>query len=69
MASNLRAKIGKSDTLIVHDVNAESTTKFVEENPGTEVAQNVREVAEKSVCSFLLPTPPYMMNYFVLSMI
>lgn len=51
MATNLKAKIGKSDTLIVHDVNSESTKKFVEENPGTEVAQNVREVAEKSVCA------------------
>lgn len=54
MATNLKAKIGKSDTLIVHDVNSESTKKFVEENPGTEVAQNVREVAEKSVCAIII---------------
>jgi len=53
MASNLRAKIDKSDTLVIHDVNAEITAKFVKENPGAEVAQNVREVAEKSVCTSL----------------
>jgi len=57
MATNLKAKMGESDTLIIHDVNSESTKKFVEENPGTEVAQNVREVAEKSVCA--TPSPLY----------
>jgi len=49
MATNLRAKIPKSDTIIVHDVNKDTTAKFAKDNEGVEVAQNVREVAEKSV--------------------
>jgi hypothetical protein len=63
MARNLRAKIPAEDTLFVHDVNTTATKKFLEEHfQGVRVANNVREVAEKSVCvnhfSFLL----HMMN-------
>jgi hypothetical protein len=64
MAKNLRAKIPAEDTLFVHDVNTAATKKFLEENPqGVRVADNVREVAQKAVCtsstsSFRL----YMMN-------
>ena len=65
MAKNLRAKIPKSDTIIVHDVNKEITAKFAKEHEGTEVAHNVREVAEKSVRtehSLLLFARCYVMN-------
>lgn len=54
MASNLRAHISKSDTLIVHDLNADTTAKFAQENPGTQIAQNCGEVAEQSVCLQIL---------------
>lgn len=71
MARNLRAKIPASDTLIVRDVNKDSMNRFVEESKeiarssgggGTEVgrvdiAENAREVAEKSV-SITHPPPP-----------
>lgn len=50
MAKNLREKIAKSDTLIVHDVNHEAISRFQSEVSNVTVAQNVREVAEKSVC-------------------
>lgn len=49
MASNLRAKLPKSDTVIVHDINADATSKFKSENEGVEVASSVREVAVRSV--------------------
>ena len=49
MATNLRAKIKSSDTIVIHDVNTETTAKFAQENKGIEVAECVREVAEKSV--------------------
>lgn len=62
MAKNLRAKIPASDTLIVRDVNEEAAKRFVAEaqeaarNNGAgadegrvEIAENAREVAEKSV--------------------
>jgi 3-hydroxyisobutyrate dehydrogenase len=62
MAKNLRAKIPASDTLIVRDVNEEAAKRFVAEaqeaarnngagaNEGrVEIAENAREVAEKSV--------------------
>ncbi|KAF3385195.1 hypothetical protein F1880_003074 [Penicillium rolfsii] len=61
MAKNLRAKIPASDTLIVRDVNEEAVKRFVAEaqeaarNNGAgadegrvEIAENAREVAEKS---------------------
>jgi hypothetical protein len=54
MAKNLRAKIPAEDTLFVQDVNTAASKKFLEEHPqGVRVAANVREVAEKAVC-----TPP-----------
>jgi 3-hydroxyisobutyrate dehydrogenase len=62
MAKNLRAKIPASDTLIVRDVNEEAAKRFVAEaqeaarnngagaNEGrVEIAENAREVAERSV--------------------
>lgn len=52
MAKNLRAKIEESDTLIVYDVNADATKKLQEEAGNVEVAQSVREVAEKAVRQF-----------------
>ncbi|KAK4981897.1 hypothetical protein LTR66_009626, partial [Elasticomyces elasticus] len=48
MARNLRKNLPESDKLVVFDVNKESTSKFVEEVQGAEVAEDVREVAEKS---------------------
>lgn len=62
MASNLRAKIPPSDTLVIHDINPAITQKFVEEvgiaakeagapakGTGIEVASSLRALAEKSV--------------------
>lgn len=49
MAQNLRAKLPSSDNLIIHDVNSEATARFVKENSNVEVAEDVRDVAEKSV--------------------
>ena len=49
MAQNLRKKISSSDTLIIHDVNPAVTEQFAQEVGNVTVAQNVREVAEKSV--------------------
>lgn len=62
MAKNLRAKIPAADTLIIRDVNEEAAKRFVAEaqeaahNPDenrVEIAQNAREVAEKSVSVML----------------
>jgi hypothetical protein len=62
MAKNLHAKIPSTDTLIIRDVNEESTARFIKEAretakstgatdvlPKVVVAQNAREIAEKSV--------------------
>lgn len=62
MAKNLHAKIPPSDRLIIRDVNEESTARFVREArdtakssgasnvlPEVIVADNAREIAEKSV--------------------
>jgi 3-hydroxyisobutyrate dehydrogenase len=62
MAKNLRAKIPASDTLIVRDINEDAMKRFATEaqeaarsngasaNEGlVELAENAREVAEKSV--------------------
>jgi len=51
MAKNLRAKIPAADTLIIRDVNEETAKRFAAEAHGAavEIAQNAREVAEKSV--------------------
>ena len=65
MAKNLRAKVPAEDTLFVHDVNTATTKKFLEENPtGVRVANNVREIAEKAVCSASSLTTPCMMIPF-----
>ena len=50
MAKNLRAKIQESDTMVIHDVNSKALEKFKSEVGNVEVAKNVREVAEKTVC-------------------
>ena len=51
MAKNLRAKVPKSDKLIIHDVNPAVTEHFAEEHVGqsVEIAQSVREISEQSV--------------------
>lgn len=62
MAKNLRAKIPETDTFIIYDTNPKATEKFVEEvgiatsstnapgrGTGIHVAENPREVAQKSV--------------------
>jgi 3-hydroxyisobutyrate dehydrogenase len=62
MAKNLRAKIPETDTLIICDTNPKATGKFVEEvgiatsstnspgkGTGIHIAENPREVAQKSV--------------------
>lgn len=53
MARNLRSKLSSSDKLVIYDVNTEGTAKFAKENEGVEVANSVREVAEKSVRNVL----------------
>jgi len=68
MALNLRAKMPASITLIVLDVNDKAMKRFVEENEAAaeilgadagsmqiEIAQNAREVADKSVCGKEMP--------------
>lgn len=68
MAKNLRAKIPEGDRLVLCDRNEKATTQFVQEascpssNNGPprsainiEVADNPREVVEKSVSSALYP--------------
>lgn len=52
MAKNLRSKISDSDSLILHDVNREATKSFMAElgsSTNTQVADNVRQVAEQAV--------------------
>lgn len=50
MAQNLRAKLPSSDKLVIFDKNEDATSRFANDNQDTEVANSVREVAEKSVC-------------------
>jgi 3-hydroxyisobutyrate/3-hydroxypropionate dehydrogenase len=50
MAKNLRTKISSSDTMLIHDVNPAVTEAFAKEMGNVEIAQSVREVAEKTVC-------------------
>lgn len=53
MAKNLRTKIPSSDSMIIHDVNPAVTEQFAKEVGNVSIANNVRELAEQSVC--LLP--------------
>ena len=56
MAKNLRANIPASDTLVVHDRNADATARFVQEvGAGIEVAESPKKVAQKSVRPPFLP--------------
>lgn len=66
MARNLRAKIPVDDTLIIQDVNLEATKKFLQESPeGVIVADNVREVAEKSEAVItVLPEPHHVQGVY-----
>lgn len=50
MAKNLRAKIPKSDTMVINDVNDAAIQQFVKEVGNVTIAKSVREVAEKTVC-------------------
>ena len=50
MARNLRAKIPKSSTLILCEINEKRRDQFVAETEGLiEIAHSPREVAEKAV--------------------
>ena len=49
MAANLRTKLPSSDTLVIYDINDTATSSFTKEHKGVEVAQSVREIAEKAV--------------------
>lgn len=60
MAHNLRSKIPFTDSLLIHDLNANATTKFASEEKGVEVAPNVRDVAEKSVGNYI----PFLVHYY-----
>ncbi|KAL4786302.1 6-phosphogluconate dehydrogenase [Aspergillus varians] len=78
MAKNLHAKIPSTDTLIIRDVNEESTTRFLREAretsegagtsvalPNVIVADNARELAEKSnVIITSLPEPQHVKDVF-----
>jgi len=80
MARNLLAKLPRSDTLRVYDINTESAQKFADETKAlsqgatVEVAASVRDAAENSV-SFSshtithLPSFRLLSDEFVLSMI
>jgi hypothetical protein len=70
MAKNLRAKLPADDVLLIQDINKTATSKFIEEQPaGVNIADTVREVAEKSVRIHLFSLLRSMMILFVLSMI
>ncbi|KAL3454305.1 6-phosphogluconate dehydrogenase [Aspergillus insuetus] len=78
MAKNLHAKIPSTDTLIIRDVNEESTARFIKEAretaksagatdvlPNVVVAENAREIAEKSsVIITSLPEPQHVKDVF-----
>lgn len=78
MATNLRAKIPPSDTLIIHDVNPATTKKFAEEigiatkaagspakGTGIEIATSLRELAERSdTVITVLPEPRHVKDVF-----
>ena len=52
MARNLRAKMPKDDTLVIHDRNMDAARNFkqkAEKGTSIEIASTAREVAEKSV--------------------
>ena len=55
MARNLRSKIAPSDTMYIHDVNPAVLDQFQKEVGDVKVAQNVRELAEASVCIAMTP--------------
>jgi 3-hydroxyisobutyrate dehydrogenase len=67
MAKNLHAKIPPTDTLLIRDVNEESTARFLREAgetakssgasdtmPNVIVAESARDIAEQSVSSACL---------------
>lgn len=62
MAKNLRAKIAKTDTMVINDVNDSATKQFVEEVGNVTIAKTVREVAEQTVCS-LFPRLKSMISF------
>ncbi|KAI9744983.1 MAG: hypothetical protein M1835_002653 [Candelina submexicana] len=68
MAKNLRAKIPKSDTLVISDLNVDATKRFVDEvgnDTHIEIAQCVRAVAEKSETIItVLPEPSHVKSVF-----
>ncbi|KAF2719082.1 hypothetical protein K431DRAFT_287105 [Polychaeton citri CBS 116435] len=65
MALNLRAKIPKSDTMFIHDVNPTICEKFKQETGNATIVQGVREVAENSETIFtVLPEPHHVQNVF-----
>ncbi|KAF2473958.1 uncharacterized protein BDR25DRAFT_282099 [Lindgomyces ingoldianus] len=66
MARNLRAKLPSHDVLFIQDVNKNATKKFLEENPeGVRIADNVREVAEKSETIItVLPEPHHVAGVY-----
>ena len=54
MARNLRAKLAATDTLLIHDLNADATQNFINEAKTSDgatarVAGTARELAEQSV--------------------
>ncbi len=54
MARNLRSKIPREDSLMVYDVNSQSTKSFKEEigaREGVEVARDLSQVVEQCVSS------------------
>ncbi|KAL4960809.1 NAD binding domain of 6-phosphogluconate dehydrogenase-domain-containing protein [Aspergillus stella-maris] len=78
MAKNLHAKIPSGDTLLIRDVNEESTKRFLKEAsetarssgskgtlPSVAVADSAREMAEKSnVIITSLPEPQHVKDVF-----
>jgi len=66
MAKNLRAKLPATDTLVIQDVNLDATKKFLgEHSEGVIVAENVREVAEKSETVItVLPEPHHVAGVY-----
>ena len=75
MAKNLLAKTPASDTLLVHDINAGATARFVDDHPGertrVKIAGSSRSLAEHSVrpASIFSTIHLVVMSCYVLSMI
>ncbi|KAK7537804.1 NAD binding domain of 6-phosphogluconate dehydrogenase-domain-containing protein [Phyllosticta citricarpa] len=72
MAKNLRAKLPKNDTLFVHDIDTNSSAKFLQATGanGVVVAKSAREVAEEAETIITaLPEPHHVKSVYATMLI